>query len=72
MSWSRARDGFVRYGVRPLVLRRKINIDMEFWEGENCHFPRQTSWHSDRTINTLVAIPHLNKLVINMFMSTLR
>ncbi|CAG5178147.1 uncharacterized protein ALTATR162_LOCUS8556 [Alternaria atra] len=72
MSWSRARDGSVRYGVRPLVLMRKINIDMEFWEGENCHYSRQIPWHFDRTINTLVAIPHLNKLVINVFMSTLK
>jgi hypothetical protein len=67
LSWARARDGTPRYGIRPLSLIHKINIDMELCEEGG----GQSSWAFDRIISAIISIPHLNKLVINVRMSYL-
>jgi hypothetical protein len=57
LSWSRARGGTPRYGVRPLSLIHKINIDMEL-----CDIGGQSPWVFDRIISILISIPHLQSL----------
>jgi len=71
MSWPKAHDGTPRYGPRPLELMRKINVDMELYPNGCGEIPGQYAWHFERIINTLITIPRLQKLVINVRMGLL-
>jgi hypothetical protein len=71
LSWSRARDGTLRYGDRPLMLIRKINIDMELKEQQVFGCSKPQVWHFNRITNAIISIPHLNRLVINIRMNSL-
>jgi hypothetical protein len=73
LSWSRARDGTLRYGERPLMLIRKLNIDMELKKQQVFGCSKSTPvWHFNRITNALISIPHLNRLVINIRMTSLK
>ncbi|KAI4670210.1 uncharacterized protein J4E79_000491 [Alternaria viburni] len=68
MSRSEACDGTPRYGPCPLNLMRKVNVDMEIYYPETDARGGQKPWHFQRIINTLIAMPSLQKLVINVDM----
>ncbi|KAH6877984.1 hypothetical protein BKA58DRAFT_451959 [Alternaria rosae] len=71
MTCSEAHDGTPRYGPRPLEFMRNINVDMELFPNDCGDVPGQYPWHFERIMNSLITIPRLRKLVINVRMSFL-